>query len=246
MPCEIISTDEAKRALSGLAINNASDVEIRQTLCVIYTIVGLRPQHYPTMAEDTILMSFIRSEYGLKTLDEFLLAFKLAIKGELEIEDVKVYDQFTCEYLARVMTAYRKWLKSKSKEIPAPAPKMILGNVSTSQAEKMADIQEWENKADIKLELIPPYLFDYLVEFKKIDPSKKEKWQAMSRAADVRKTELFKEIDKPNPRREEVNYYNNFLVMYGKGEFTGLEPNRIKLLAKKIMVFDYLNKKKFK
>ena len=188
-------------------------------------------------------MSFIRSEYGLKTLDELLLAFKLAIKGELEIEDVKVYDQFTCEYLARVMTAYRKWLKSKSKEMPAPAPKMILGNVSTSQAEKMADIEEWESKdkKDINFDLIPPYLYDYLVEFKKI-PDNYEEPDNLFRAAKLRRRILFQ--DSLSFRTEDKIAFNEFEKMFISGEYSGLEPNRIKLLAKKIMVFDYLNKKK--
>lgn len=232
-------TDEAKKALSGLMINNASEVQIRQTLILIYTMVGLRVQHYPNMAEDTLLISFTRSEFGLKTLDELLLAFKLAIKGELEIEDAKVYDQFTCEYMARIMTAYRRWLKSRSAEVVAPK-KMIMNNVITSQEEKLADIAEWEAKEDVKIEFIPPYLFDYLVEFEKITPTKKEKWDAMALAADLRKTELFKEIDNPKPRKEDVAYYNAFLIMYGKSEYTGYEPDRLKNLAKKIMVFDYL------
>ena len=239
MPCEIMSTDEAKKALSGLMINNASEVQIRQTLIIIYTMVGLRVQHYPTMAEDTLLISFTRSEFGLKTLDELLLAFKLAIKGELEIEDTKVYDQFTCEYMARIMTAYRRWLKSRSAEVVAPK-KMIMNNVITTQEEKLADIAEWEAKEEVKIEFIPPYLFDYLVEFEKITPTKKEKWDAMALAADLRKTELFKEIDNPKPRKEDVAYYNAFLIMYGKSEYTGYEPDRLKNLAKKIMVFDYL------
>jgi len=116
-------TEVVRKALSGVKVCEAEDNDLYRTLSIIYLIVGLRPHHFPTKQEDTVILGFLREEYALKTLDELILAFKLAMKGELDLEDVKVYDQFTCEYLARVMTAYRKWLKEvDSKVIPAPPP----------------------------------------------------------------------------------------------------------------------------
>ena len=206
--------------------------------------MGLRPQHYPTLEQDRILLAFIRTEYSQKTLEELILAFRLAIKDELDLktEDIRVYDQFTPEYLGRIMTAYSKWLKDKNKQLPQPEPKMLFHNTITSEAEKLQDIAEWEAKDDLNIDFIPPYLYDYLVEFKKIDPSKKDKWTAMERATEVRKSKL--QEDSLSMNKNAIDEYQSFLKMYESGEYVGNEINRITLIAKKIMVFDYLTQKK--
>ena len=239
MPVLNTQIETVKQVLNGRQISGATESQLSKTLIYIYSLIGLRMQHFPNAIEDKILFSFIRAEYSSKTLEEFILAFKLAIKDELDLEDIKVYDQFTCEYLARVMTAYSKWLKKVNKEIPAPVPQITFKTIITTPEEKLSDIQEWEEKKDVQVKFIPPYLYEYLIEFGKISPTVGDKWEAMGKATDLRKSELYEES--LNLRIESVSAYKNFLEMYTNGEYKGAEIERIKTLSKKIMVFDYLN-----
>lgn len=241
LPVVNMQIDTVKKALSAKKIAESTDKEISQALSLIYTIIGLRQQHFPSRTDDIILFTFLKNEYGNKTLDELLLAFNLAIKDELDISDAKVYDQFTCEYLARIMTAYRKWIKKINKEV-IPETKMIFNNSITTQEEKQADIAEWEGKKEFNIEFIPPYLFDYLVEFEKIFPTTKNKWDAMDLAIDYRKDQLH--TLSMNMRSEDISSYQAFISMHKEGVYKGLEIERLKNLGKKIMVFDYLTNRK--
>lgn len=241
LPVVNMQIDTVKKALSAKKIAESTDKEISQVLSLIYTIIGLRQQHFPSRTDDVILFTFLRNEYGNKTLDELLLAFNLAIKDELDISDTKVYDQFTCEYLARIMTAYRKWIKKINKEVP-PVPKMRFHNSITTQEEKQKDIEDWEGREKVSIEFIPPYLFDYLVEFEKIFPTRESKWEAMGRAADYRKEQLH--TLSMNMRPEDIFSYQAFISMHKEGVYKGLEIERLKNLGKKIMVFDYLTNRK--
>jgi len=103
-----------KERLKGKAMCVASDQEISLGLSKIYLLVGLRPHHFPTMEEDLFLFTFIRNHFGRKTLSEMEYAFELAVTNQLDIDDIKVYDQFTPEYFARIMNAYKRWLMGVS------------------------------------------------------------------------------------------------------------------------------------
>jgi hypothetical protein len=119
-PYETGLINSIKTALSGLSIADATDKQLAEKMAMIYLLVGLRKQHFPVDIENFLIFSYLRTEYGHKTLDELGLAFNLAIKGELDLkpEDVKVYDQFTVLYLANIMEAYRKWLLKQNQTIP--------------------------------------------------------------------------------------------------------------------------------
>lgn len=109
-----------KAALSGILISEASDKLLAEKMAMVYLLLGLRGKHLPSELEASVIFSYLRTEYGHKTLDELGLAFRLAIKGELDLkpEDVKVYDQFTVLYLSTIMEAYRKWLLKQNQTVP--------------------------------------------------------------------------------------------------------------------------------
>jgi len=70
------------------------------------------------------LIQFIQKNYGGHTPDEIRLAFDLAVSGELDVEDVKCYENFSPLYFAQIMNAYRIWARHKHKEIK-PKPKEL-------------------------------------------------------------------------------------------------------------------------
>lgn len=175
------------------------------------------------------LINYILQNYSHKTLDELYLAFDLAIKDELELDDVKVYDQFSVEYLVRIMTAYKKWLNKQSKNI-IQKPKEEMQQEITKE-EKYEEINEWKNKDKINLYLIPVYLYDWLKEFGMINPTTEEK-KEIYKSAETMHTEKLKQdgILKSN-----LDDYNDFKKNGNKQVIVNL--------SKKLIVYNYLKKK---
>ena len=90
----IMPIDTLLKAKKTTLISQCSNEEIGKRLSLIYFMIGLRPQHFPSPEEDLFIFNYLRINYGHKTLDELYLAFDLAIKGTTEV-DCKVYDQFS-------------------------------------------------------------------------------------------------------------------------------------------------------
>jgi hypothetical protein len=237
--------DVAKTALSGKLIIQATDRELLNTMLFIYNLIGLRIQHFPTPGDDVILLDFIRTEYYNKTLDELILCFKLAIKGELELEDAKVYDQFTCEYLARCMTAYRKWLKKVNSDIKPEVKELPAVITETTPEDMWNDIQEWETKEQIDIKFIPPYLCGYFRVFGKIVVTELMKADYMTRAKEIIKAEMFNESEGAKLRKDNgpVLEFKKFMIMYSEKKWSSEYLSRFRNLAYKMLVYDYLTKK---
>jgi len=102
--------DGIQKAIQSKTIFDAEPYEIGQRLAQIYIIVGLRTQHLPSKEIDLFIIQFIKKNYPTRKLDELVVAFEMGVKGDLDIDDVKVYDQFTIEYLCRIMNAYSSWI----------------------------------------------------------------------------------------------------------------------------------------
>jgi len=218
--------------LKGKLISEASDSEISKELLKIYFIIGLRPQHFPTKEQDVFIFQYLKAKFGHKTLEELYLAFDLAINQKLDLEDYKVFDQFSIEYLVRIMNAYRKWLIKTKTEIEIKEEPKLIEMIITDK-EKKQDIAEWEAKKDINVHYIPLYIYDYLCEFGKIILSANEKALIYQKAAGMRYSML---------QVEGGGEFTTFAEMFKKGyqEIKGDEVLRIKELAKKISVYDYL------
>ncbi len=122
-------------------------------------MTGLRAQHLPIAGDKIVLHRDILKHYGGHTQEEVLLAFEMAITGQLDIpdKDVQVYDQFTFAYFARILNAYRGWATAlakqrETKEPPPEAPKptplqMVLINLDYACA------RAWMHQHHLKLPL---------------------------------------------------------------------------------------------
>lgn len=216
--------------LNGQRIQDATSIDLSKTLIKVFLLIGLRQNHYPTKEEHIFIEAYIRKNYYHKTLDELYLAFDLAIKNQLEC-DAKVYDQFTIEYLVRVMDAYKKWLRNNY----TPPKKEIQETImEISKEEKIADINEWEQKDKINLYLLPVYLYDWLLELNYINPTREEKIEIFAKAKELHKDKLKTEaIESGNFRQ-----FNKFL------EYDESEKQMVQNLAKRMIVYNYLKSKK--
>lgn len=239
-PLEIINIEKAEKTLTGKLISQAAEEELKDKLKLIYVMVGLRPHHFPDGDEKNFLHGYIYQKYGNKTLNELVLAFDLAIQGQLDIEDTKVYDQFTCEYLARIMNGYRDWLKTvsanaavhKKNQPVLDAPKIL------TDEEKDEWIEEWKQKEKINIELIPPLFYEHLDKTGKLSVSKKEKWEYLEKAKQSVKAFLLESMDNNKPN-DAYKAWNSFQNMENDG-FTGEMKERIINRSKKLIVYDYL------
>lgn len=84
----------------------------------MYSLIGLRPESYPTPSEDAVLIKIIRDKYAGYTLEEIKTAFSMAINRELS-DDLVIdhYQLFSAEYLGRIMSAYRIFRTEELKKI---------------------------------------------------------------------------------------------------------------------------------
>jgi len=230
-------TDIIKMASQTTKISEISDNELAQQLSVIYFMIGLRPQHFPTTEEDKFLFYYIRTNFGHKGVKEIYLAFDLALKGLLDIEDIKVYDQFSIEYLMRIMNAYRLYCKREFAEVIIPTP-VLIDNIKLSNEDKLEEIQRWKEKKEIIFKILPTYLHDWLVELNIIEVSEKDKMIKFSKATKLREDELRNEAELENIKLP----YKNFIA-WRKNNFIDLPPDevqRIENIYKRIVTFEYL------
>lgn len=243
-PLEVTKVDLAKTALKSKLIGQATEEELKIKLVRIYLLVGLRQQHFPADEEKTFVHQYIFQNYGNKTLDEFELAFSLAIKGQLnlKLEDYKVFDQFSCEYISRIMNAYRDWLKHASelaktiKETP-----MIDDKTEITPMEMIEWIEEYKQKEDIILDLIPISFYTFLTDTGIIKITNEQKWEVAAKATQSIKTDLMNDIPQCKTT-DALNSFRTFEKMEKDG-FTGKFKSEIQNRAKRMIVYDYLTKK---
>lgn len=175
------------KAAAAKKLIDCTDAELAKRLSMIYFIIGLRPQHFPSKEEDYFLFSYIRKKYATYSIDELYLAFDLAINNKLDIDEWKVYDQFSIEYLVRIMNSYRRFA---AKQIQEHQPQKIENTVQITKEEKIADIENFIKQESVNIRLIPIYLFDWMVEMGYIKQSEEEKTAVYSEAIKYRYKEL--------------------------------------------------------
>lgn len=234
-PLEITNIERAEKVLSGKLIHESSEDELKTKLKVIYTMVGLRPQHFPEDEEKAFLHTYIYQKYANKTLNELVLAFDLAIQGQLNIEDVKVYDQFSCEYLAKIMNGYREWLKIvHHNKFTHKSPDAI------EEKKELTDVEWDEWIEDIKtynVDLIPISCYEYLIRKEKISPTNEIKKEHFQKAIITLTAKLATDI-------KDVRTYNEFVAMKNTGKWEGKFYDSLVVISKRTIVksyFDSLN-----
>lgn len=139
-------------ALTDQRIVRMDDVEpLKQALRYAMVLVGIKANNVPNANEKMVLLQFIVNNYGGHTPAEIRLAFDLAVAGELDVEDVKCYENFSPLYFAGIMNAYRKWAKPRHGEIKPPQKEIGPDEKLTINIEYAAYLQKQVNKWPVKL-----------------------------------------------------------------------------------------------
>lgn len=99
-----------------MSIRGQNEEDIKQVLRYVMILVGLRGNNLPTDEEKYVLISFIKSNFANQTIAEIKLAFEMAVAGKFQV-DVKTYENFSCEYFARIMNAYLNFARTETRSI---------------------------------------------------------------------------------------------------------------------------------
>lgn len=119
-----IVDNEIAEAFKGNKLNLVSPVTLKENLAYIFTLLGFTK--YPDTQEMIVIEDFIRTSYPLFTVEEFRLAFKMAVQGKLDCS-TEHYEKFSPKFIGQVMAAYtkkalevRKMIKPIINEIEPP------------------------------------------------------------------------------------------------------------------------------
>lgn len=226
--------------MKSKSIKDSTDKEIAQELNKIFFLIGLRNQFIPNQDQAKLIVSYIRSNYEKRKLDELFLAFDFYIKSYY-CEDVKFYDQFSLQGLNLIMNGYRKYLidlNSKLREVKPP--ETIIPKTDIQQ-----DIDEYLNRTDLSrrnLVLIPTYIYENMLKLGYINQDEKRKVSLYRMATDMYESRLAYEakdfdkyaIGKLNRFRKEKGYYFENIDDITVGD--------IKQLYQKLSVLDEIQK----
>ena len=123
-----IVDNEIAEAFKGNKLNLVSPVTLKENLAYIFTLLGFTK--YPDTQEMIVIEDFIRTSYPLFTIEEFRLAFKMAVQGKLDCS-TEHYEKFSPKFIGQVMSAYTK----KALEVR----KMIKPIINEIQPPKLSD-----------------------------------------------------------------------------------------------------------
>ena len=124
MPSGSIADNEILKCFNGDKLNLLSPIVLKENLAYIFTLLGFK--NYPDKQEMAVIEDFIRTSYPMYTIQEFRIAFKMAVQGKLDCS-TDHFEKFSPKFIGQVMAAYtkkavevRKMVKPILKEIEPP------------------------------------------------------------------------------------------------------------------------------
>lgn len=123
-PCVNGDTNKLALAVKSKLIKECTFEEVKEVLRKAMMKVGLRATNIPDDTEKLVLYEHIITNYGGNRLNEIPLAFDFAIRGVLatadgEVVEANCYENFSCLYFSKIMSAYRFWSKQEMKFVSA-------------------------------------------------------------------------------------------------------------------------------
>lgn len=223
------AANELEGYLQSKKVFEAKDEEIKQVLRYAMVLVGLRADTISSISEEAkmVMLAFIRKNYHGHTLDEMKLAFLKAVSRELPLEEKEIscYENFSCEYIGRIMKAYRKWageyyresgLDIKFAEVPLTLPP-----AKYSPVEWVDDVYQQFLQGKMNLEIIPERVYDIAVEELQLTLPRKKMWELLLQSRDHVLNAYIERKKKLNPEKK-FGEYHELTEKIDKLE--GLEP----------------------
>lgn len=181
----------------------------------------MRPESYPTPSEDAVLIKVIREKYSGFTLEEFKIAFMMAVSRELGELNVDHFQMFSAEYLGRVMSAYRLVRSEELKK---------MNQRSNTFTEEKIPIDQYFLKC-----LIEPY--ERLLAGDQYPFSELDGWMLYNR--------LHKLIDLTEEQRNEYKATAKTIVRKERDDTDERYENKLISMAKHLAFKDWIQEKAF-
>lgn len=152
-------------ALQDQKIANCDNEALSQALRYAMLLVGIRANNLPNQMEFDVLKNFIRRFYSGHTPAEIRLAFDKAILGELNLkpDEVKCFENFSCEYVSRIVNAYRVWAANHYNEQKGIAPdpsKSMIGEQKVNPASIVDYYYQEYLSGQLKIEFVSERVYD--------------------------------------------------------------------------------------
>lgn len=214
--------------------------DLKNVLKIVMVKVGLRSQNWPEEEEKAILIAHIIKEFGNHTIEEIKLAFDLLISGKLFFEDpkeAKCYENFSCLYFSTIMNSYRIWASEVHKQHISSMDNLQIEYREDTSDAAMNDWMQHIREIKAKLEFMPITLYDWLDRKMIIQKTNDQKREYLQKAVNYRQSQLAKSFAEDSRNLKELQAFNE---MKAKGCFEGAEISKLKDLAKKMILFDYL------
>lgn len=116
MQFENSDSEKIIRAIYAVKIKDLlpgdAEEEVKKALRYVFALIGLKAQNIPGEVEKGVLIEFIISELGRFSPSEIVIAFRLAVKGELDVPATH-FQSFSTFYLCQILKAY------ETRRIPA-------------------------------------------------------------------------------------------------------------------------------
>jgi len=183
--------------LKPLKIGDSVD-ELKAALRLSMVKVGIRQANMPAAEEKEILIDFVQRNFGSYTPAMVSEAFEMAIMGRLDCEDAKCYENFSCEYVGRVLSSYQRFLKAsgqlksifdREREYQPPPAGLLPPPPMTNDQKIQNGREMWEYTQVV--DFIFPYTFQALVDEKLIEyPMPKSLQEKYMAAAEIRMTKI--------------------------------------------------------
>lgn len=105
--------------MKQIKIVNETIENLNELFQYCFLLVGLRERSLPNELESLFIHEYLRENYGGHTIAEIKLAFKMAVKGELDLQpdEVKCYENFSVIYLSQIINSYRRWASQEYFQI---------------------------------------------------------------------------------------------------------------------------------
>lgn len=227
-------------------------VEIKKLLGQLFILTGLRKENFPDELQTGILIQFIFEDLGQYTLEEIKLAFRMAVKGDLNVE-ANHYQSFSAPYIASIVSGYVQVRTTTLRAIRANenALKIDSKMEHTDQEKKnirkdyiltciLKPYQFFLKSGSLTFGITPmSIIYKTLTEDLKllvVEPSRKKEIHAQ--AVEM----AYKQLEKPVQTMEE---YRNLQTLKEKVEKDGIEKvmdMEIKSFCYDVAVKDYFKK----
>lgn len=223
----------------GRQLNKLSLFELKQSLTAFAAIMGIPATNMPSNEVMIVTIEALIRNFGAMHEGEVRKAFEMAATGQLEIEEH--YQSFSLKYLCSVLNAYRVKVNLAMRHYDRiskdPEPIAFEGQVDWTDIVQHLIVAS--SSQDPKSLIIPIQVYEWLVKKQVITLSIDDKKNAMTKAENELKQELLDKLMTHSLTGEERQWNEMMKTSsYKKGDRL---HDRLALMAKKIIVRNYLN-----